>query len=230
MLSRFFASRNLHCDDGVVYIPQFLDKPQEYLSWKDVETCLTRDDLYWELINGNGEKRSLPEYKPYWSPVPCQDKNTIYNHITSGESFVITGYSKIKRKTQDLCIEIERSLDVCTDVHVYGARTKSPSFKTHCDHFSNFIIQCVGETPWKVYKNKQTSLLACKNDKPLNYDIMEVDWEGILKPGDLLYIPDRAYHCALPDKTRLSMSIPCVPTVLNPEFYDRRNYKIQTDN
>ena len=186
--------------------------------------------MYWELINGTGEKRSLPEYKPYWSPVPCQDKNTIYNHITSGESFVITGYSKIKRKTQDLCIEIERSLDVCTDVHVYGARTKSPSFKTHCDHFSNFIIQCVGETPWKVYKNKQTSLLACKNDKPLNYDIMEVDWEGILKPGDLLYIPDRAYHCALPDKTRLSMSIPCVPTVLNPEFYDRRNYKIQTDN
>ena len=59
---------------------------------------------------------------------------------------------------------------------------------------------------------------------------MEVDWEGILKPGDLLYIPDRAYQCALPDKTRLSMSIPCVPTVLNPEFYDRRNYKIQTDN
>ena len=30
---------------------------------------------------------------------------------------------------------------------------------------------------------------------------MEVDWEGILKPGDLLYIPDRAYHCALPDET-----------------------------
>ena len=118
MLSRFFASRNLHCDDGVVYIPQFLDKPQEYLSWKDVETCLTRDDLYWELINGNGEKRSLPEYKPYWSPVPCQDKNTIYNHITGGESFVITGYSKIKRKTQDLCIEIERSLDVSADIHV----------------------------------------------------------------------------------------------------------------
>tara|TARA_A200000159_G_scaffold101374_1_gene94164 strand:- start:733 stop:1245 length:513 start_codon:yes stop_codon:yes gene_type:complete len=169
-------------------------------------------------------------YKPYWSPVPCQDKNTIYDHVIGGESFVITGYSKIKRKLQDLCIEIERSLDVNVDIHVYGARGKSPSFKTHCDHFSNFIIQCVGETPWKVYKNKQTSLLACKNDKSLNYDIMETEWEGILKPGDLLYIPDRAYHCAIPNNTRLSMSIPCAPTVLNPEFYDRRNYKIQTDN
>ena len=64
----------------------------------------------------------------------------------------------------------------------------------------------------------------------LNYDIMDIEWEGVLLPGDLLYIPDRAYHQALPDRPRLSISIPCVPTVLNPEFYDRRNYKIQTDN
>ena len=112
MLSRFFASRDLYCDDGVVYIPQFIDNPQEYLSWKDVETCLTRDDIYWELIDKNGRKKELGMYKPYWSPVPCQDKNTIYDHVIGGESFVITGYSKIKRKLQDLCIEIERSLAV----------------------------------------------------------------------------------------------------------------------
>ena len=230
MLSRFFASRNLYCDDGVVYIPQFLDKPSEYVSWKEVERCLTRDDLYWELISKDGNKKPLEQYKPFWSPVPCQDKNTIHDHIQSKESFVITGYSKTNRKAQDLCIEIERSLDVCTDIHVYGGKAESPSFKTHCDHFSNFIIQCVGETQWKVYKNKQTSLLACRNDKELNYDIMEIEWEGVLLPGDMLYIPDRAYHQAMPDRPRLSMSIPCVPTVLNPEFYDRRNYKIQTDN
>lgn len=226
MLSRFFASRNLFCDDGVVHIPQFLDNPQEYLSWKYVEACLARDDLYWELIDGNGDKKPLRDFKPFWSPVPCQDKMTIYNHIKNGESFVIIGYSKLNRKTQDMCIEIERSLDVNVDIHVYGGKGESPSFKTHCDHFSNFIIQTLGQTPWRVFKNKQTSLLECKNDKPINYDIMEVEWEGILKPGDLLYIPDRAYHQAMPQEERLSMSIPCCPTVLNTEFYDRRNYKI----
>ena len=176
MLSRFFASRDLFCDDGVVVIRSFLDDPQSYLSWKSVEYCLTRDDVFWELINKQGRKKNLPQYKPFWSPVPCQDKNTIYDHIQSKESFVITGYSKTNRKAQDLCIEIERSLDVCTDIPVYGGKAESPSFKTHCDHFSNFIIQCVGETQWKVYKNKQTSLLACRNDKELNYDIMEIEW------------------------------------------------------
>ena len=230
MLSRFFASRNLNCDDGAVHIRSFLDDPTAYLSWKDVEKCLARDDVFWELINKDGRKKNVGHYKPFWSPVPCQDKNTIYEHIQDKDSFVITGYSKVNRKANDLCIEIERSLDICTDIHVYGGKGASSSFTTHCDNFSNFIIQCVGETHWQVYKNKQTSLITCKNDKPINYDILEIDWEGVLLPGDLLYIPNRAYHRALPDHPRLSMSIPCVPTVLNPEFYDRRNYKIQTDN
>ena len=88
MLSRFFASRNLYCDDGVVHIRSFLDDPTQYLSWKSVEHCLTRDDVFWELIDKKGHKKNLQQYKPYWSPVPCQDKNTIYEHIQNKESFV----------------------------------------------------------------------------------------------------------------------------------------------
>ena len=117
------SRRDLFCDDGVVVIRSFLDDPQSYLSWKSVEYCLTRDDVFWELINKQGLKKNLPQYKPFWSPVPCQDKNTIYDHIQDKQSFVITGYSKTNRKAQDLCIEIERSLDVCADIHVYGGVT-----------------------------------------------------------------------------------------------------------
>ena len=31
-----------------------------------------------------------------------------------------------------------------------------------------------------------------------------------MKSGDLLYIPSRYYHCALPKSPRVSLSIPCV--------------------
>ena len=40
-------------------------------------------------------------YKPYWSPVPCQDKNTIHDHIQDKKSFIITGYSKVNRKVNN---------------------------------------------------------------------------------------------------------------------------------
>ena len=226
MLSRFFASRNLEQDDGAVYLSNFLDNPTDYLAWKDVETCLNRDDVYWELIKEDGRKKDVQMYKPYWSPVPCQEKKTIHEHIRQGLSFVITGYSKVNRKVSNLCIEVERSCDVNTGVHVYGSRGRSPSFPIHCDNFSNFIIQTVGSTYWQVYKNRHTSLLRPSNAKPLNHDILEIDWEGILSPGDLLYIPNRAYHQARPDEPRLSMSIPCAPDVINSNFYDRRYYQV----
>ena len=230
MLSRFFASRNFHQDDGAVFISRFLENPTDYLSWKDVEKCLNRDDVFWELITEGGNKANIPMYKPNWSPVPCQDKKTIHDHIQDKKSFIITGYSKVNRNVTKLCSEIERSCDVNAGVHVYGSRSGSPSFKTHCDNFSNFIIQTVGCTYWQVYKNRHTSLIQTRNDKPLNYDILEIDWEGVLTPGDLLYIPNRAYHQARPDEARLSISIPCAPSVIDSNFYDRRYYQIQTNN
>ena len=230
MLSRFFASRNLDYDDGAVCLPQFLDKPHEYLNWKDVEQCLNRDDLYWELINNDGFKKEVDMYKPFWSPVPCQDKKIIHEHVQDNNSFVITGYSKVNRNTQRLCTEIERSCDANVGVHVYGSRGNSPSFPIHCDNFANFIIQTVGKTYWRVYKNRHSSLTRPILVKDINHDILEVEWEGELKPGDLLYIPNRAYHQAMPNGMRLSMSIPCAPSVIHTEFYDRHYYQIQTNN
>ena len=185
MLSRFFASRNLRQDDGAIFLRSFLENPTNYLNWTDVEGCLNRDDVFWELIQKDGRKKDVPMYKPYWSPVPCQEKKTIHDHIQDKLSFIITGYSKTNRKVSNL---------------------------------------------WKVYKNRHTSLVRTTNDKPLNYDTMEIDWEGILSPGDLLYIPNRAYHQAKPDEARLSMSIPCAPSVIDSNFYDRRYYQVQTNN
>ena len=230
MLSRFFASRNLSLDDGAVYLPQFLDKPTDYLSWTDVESCLNRDDVFWELIGDNGTKTNVEMFKPFWSPVPCQDKNTIYEHVQSNRSFVITGYSKVNKNVRRLCIEVERSTDSNVGVHVYGSRGKSPSFPIHCDNFANFIIQTIGQTKWRVYKNKHSSLLRPTIDKNIKHGILDIEWEGVLSPGDMLYIPNRAYHQAIPNGTRLSMSIPCAPSVLTDAFYDRRYYQIQANN
>ena len=37
--------------------------------------------------------------------------------------------------------------------------------------------------------------------------------QTILKPGDLLYVPSRYYHCAFPKSSRLSISIPCLNVI-----------------
>ena len=83
------------------------------------------------------------------------------------------------------------------------------SFPPHADNPANFIIQTYGETDWVVFDNRISQLLD-------SYDVGTVDEltpivEVRLKPGDMLYLPSRIYHCAYPDEPRLSMSIPCMP-------------------
>ena len=118
MLSRFFASRNLRQDDGAIFLRSFLENPTHYLNWTDVEGCLNRDDVFWELIQKDGRKKDVPMYKPYWSPVPCQEKKTIHNHIQDKLSFIITGYSKDGNATKpsfDLVIDdkAKRIEEIC---------------------------------------------------------------------------------------------------------------------
>jgi hypothetical protein len=226
MWNNFFATANLLGKDQAAYVPDFLKSPEKYCSWETVEDALHRSDMYWELIMPDGSKRDIEVYKPAWARTPDQDKKLIHDHIVSGKSFVILSYSRANARVKSLCAEIERHFDVNSDIHVYGARDSANSFKCHYDHFANFIIQCEGETDWVVYKNRATSLWEARNDKPVDESKYEVDWKGVLKPGDMLYIPDRAWHKATPTSRRLSMSIPCMPTVIPSNFYDRTHYTI----
>ncbi len=223
-LNNLCVARDLIHNDGAVHIKGFLAEPEKYCNWTHVEDALMRADMGWELINSDGTKKELGMYKPYWAPTPDFEKEVIWQHLINGLGFVIVGYSRSNQHIRQLCAEVEREFNVNCCTHVYGGRGLGGSFKCHYDHFSNLIIQTKGTTPWKVYKNRATSMYHSRNELDHNEDEMVIDWQGDMEPGDLLYIPDRAFHKASPNSERLSMSIPCMPTIYNSEHYDRRNY------
>ncbi len=224
MWTQLLEARDLIHHDGAVHIKGFLHEPEKYLNWRYVEDALSRGDMGWELINSDGTKKDIPMYKPFWSPIPVCEKEVVWQHLINGMGFVIVGYSVSNDRTRQLCSSIEQEFDVNCCIHVYGGRGLGGSFNTHYDHFPNIIIQSKGTTPWKVYKNKATAMYHSRNESPHPDEEMVIDWEGDMNPGDLLYIPDRAFHRASPNGERLSMSIPCMPTIYNSEHYDRRSY------
>ena len=75
-----------------------------------------------------------------------------------------------------------------------------------------------------LFKNKISNLLSL--EPVVDNHQLEPIIETKLKPGDLLYVPSRHYHCALPKSPRLSISIPCLS--LNPAIIqtDPNTYKI----
>ena len=59
-----------------------------------------------------------------------------------------------------------------------------------------------------VYKNKISNLLSL--EPVVDNHQLEPIIETKLKPGDLLYVPSRHYHCAMPKSPRISITIPCL--------------------
>ena len=230
MWAQFCSSNDYIINDRAVYLEQVFEHHNRLVNWDLINDALMRDDMFFELIDNMTQRKvEVGSYHPYWSYTKCQDKEHIYDHIMKGETFVISSFSKSNESVKGLCREIEGNFEVIADAHVYGSLMPSKSFKIHYDHFPNFIFQCEGETEWTVYKNRATALWNALNDRKFRAHDLEVDVCVTMKPGDVLYIPDRALHCAKAKTKRLSVSIPCAPRILNGQPYDRANYKIPSN-
>lgn len=229
---RLLNESNLNYDDRAHYFPNLLQNPSDYLTWDDVEQCVNNPALYeFEVIDHSNVKVNIDRHVRAWVPnKTVQDSCQIVNHINHGHSIIIMNYGFYSRNTQNLLNVFERLFDVDCAIHVYGGLSGSKSFKIHDDYPCNFIIQTEGETRWKVFKNRVSQLYKIGYDQyDIKEDRLEVELDIILKPGDALYIPSRAFHCAYPDGKRLSMSIPCWPRWAAPNQTSDRNFYILND-
>jgi hypothetical protein len=203
---------NLEYDDKPAFFPGLIENPEQYLTWKDVEECANRPELWdFEIIDQNNLKLEVPRSLKTWEYTRLiQDKKFIIDSINAGNSAVITNYGYKNEKTNQLLTVFERLFNVYSAIHVYCGLQGGKSFSIHDDYPVNFIIQVEGETRWKVFKNRISYLYGTgRMNGRLNEDMLDVAIDVVLKPGDALYIPARTFHVAYPTSRRLSMSIPC---------------------
>lgn len=200
------------------YFPKALKNHQDFLSWDTVNVCLNNPLFEFEIIGSNGLKLEIPKVLVPWIKTPVNDKEFISQKISEGHGFIILNYGLYNKNTQRLLSEIEQTFNVQCDIHVYaGLANLSKSFEVHEDFTANFIIQVEGKTRWKVSNDRGLSLISVFNNsqyKP-SLDNIKFDLDIVLEPGDMLYIPQRCYHVAMPDSKRLSMSVACWPVDSN---------------
>ena len=116
--------------------------------------------MKWELISPDGIKDEVPTFTSAWYG-DYQETRYITHKIKKGYGFVITKYGRYNRRTNDLCREIENTLDVTSDLHIYGGHTGSHSFKPHKDETENIIIQVEGiHLGWYLMMNLIHNLMS----------------------------------------------------------------------
>tara|TARA_B100001013_G_scaffold343922_1_gene272743 strand:+ start:1349 stop:2095 length:747 start_codon:yes stop_codon:yes gene_type:complete len=207
------GEQNLHIFDGPFVIENFLKNVEDYLNWNTLNEAINSDFVEWELISKDtSEYINIPQFVPYWSGRQ-QNKQYILDHVNNGTTFIISRCCILNDNLKSLVSDIQKTFPVACDIHIYGSKGNSKSFIPHSDRPNNFIIQAIGDTDWIVFKNRVSNILLW--DNYANYEPKRGELtpalEVTLSPGDLLYIPPRTYHAALPSMPRLSMSIPSIP-------------------
>lgn len=208
--------------------------PKLYASWSEIEKVLNANTIVetnpFELISkDNKHKLEIPIRKSLWKD--RIDKKFVIDKINEGNSLVITRWEDFNSTCEEFCKNLDSLFSINSSAHVYCGLNNSKSFPIHNDNPCNFVLQVEGQTEWRVYKNKMSHLftqidfnLVSKHLE--NYRNMEIVMECILEPGDVLYIPARMYHQAIPNTKRISISFPC--PLLDSFFVpiDRNYYKI----
>lgn len=224
---RLVNEANFLWEDRAYHFPKLLANPLQFLTWGDVEYCANNPAFYeFEMIDHENNKVNIDRHVRSWVyDKTVQDSRQLVSHINHGHTFIIMNYGFHSRETQELLKTFESIFAVDCAIHVYGGKEGSKSFNIHDDYPSNFIIQVEGETEWKIYKNRISSMLQTGFlQDQIREENLEVDLHVTLQPGDALYIPSRAYHCAFPTGERLSMSIPCWTRMPNSTQTSDRNY------
>lgn len=232
---KIYTKVDLENDDKACYFKNFINNPSDLLTWKDVEDCMNNPSFYeFELVDHENKKIEIPASAKAWNYTKLvQDKKFLFDHVNHGHTLIITNYGFRNEYTNQLLDTFENIFDVHAAIHVYAGLEGSKSFSIHDDYPANFIIQVEGETRWQVFENRISYLFKTgRMNGRVNTSTLRPVIDVVLTPGDALYIPSRAYHCAEPTEKRLSISIPCwnrLTTDPVDNSIDRTIYRIRND-
>jgi ribosomal protein L16 Arg81 hydroxylase len=175
----------------------------DFINWEDVTDYFVPFTTRHVEVIGRNEKVDIPKKGLY------QDRDFILKHISENHSFCISKFINVNpsvfRLFEFFCATYEKQT---VDFHLYGGLSESSTFfPPHNDLATNYIIQLDGECHWTIY-NEQATYDEALHYKKLPEEQLSIEYETILKPGDVLYIPSGKYHKCVPLGKRLSLSVP----------------------
>ena len=114
--------------------------------------------------------------------------------------------SRATKKINDFAKSIEDYYGKQTDAHIYVCRNLEIKhyFGIHFDTNHNVIVQCEGETNFKVWDKVEDENQRCHHMNISEDPILDVD----MQPGDTIWIPKHFPHLATSLTPRLSVSFP----------------------
>lgn len=191
------------------------------LPWQTLNTLVTSDALASGRVSMARQGRSLPlemmgaAGRPKTADWIAPD--AIQNLCHQGASLVLNGVERQTPAIAAMNAMIERYLRCETITNAYASFNLDGAFKAHFDPHDVLILQLHGRKRWWCFG--QTDQFPLKSRAFANEDLPPPEWEGVLEPGDILFVPRGDVHRAQvegPNSLHLTVTMtpPCGADVL----------------
>ena len=192
----------------------------DLLSWKELSNILNIRPLMSASRVKVFIKESRIWQNNYWcSDANCYPSGVLEQVIEESGVCAFVDMSRSTEKINEFAKNLEDEYDQEVDVHIYLCRNlkiKHP-FGIHFDTSDNVIVQCEGETNFKVWDIIKDKSAPSSNMSITDTPLLDVD----MKKGDAIWIPRYYPHLATSNTQRLSVSFPFNRKIDNTRREDR---------
>ena len=136
-----------------------------------------------------------------------------------------TDMSRATKNLNDFASKVEDEYQKQTDAHIYVCQNPELEhpFGAHYDDAHNIIVQCEGQTHFKIWKEVENKNF--EKGANLNLDLKEDPiLDIVMNPGDALWVPMFFPHHAISLTPRLSVSFPFTPRGSLTKANEDRNW------
>ena len=195
------------------FSPKFeKDYCPDLLSWKELSDLVNQTQLMTQQrikVNFPEEyAKSLSWPKTRWCLDDTSVPAVILKDIIERYVCYFREMSRSTKKINDFAKSIEDKYNMPTDAHIYTCKNLDIEhpFGIHYDDSHNIIVQCEGETNFKVWDIIKDKDQPQSNMSITDTPLLDVD----MKPGDAIWIPKSYPHLATSHTPRMSVSFPFI--------------------
>jgi hypothetical protein len=128
-----------------------------------------------------------------------------------GASLVLNSVEKQVPAIAAMNAMVERYLRCNTHTNAYASFNRESAFKAHFDGHHVLILQLQGRKHWWCYGQTTRFPMQGKTFSSPT-DLPAAEWEGVLEPGDMLFVPRGDVHRAMVDgPTSLHLTVTLAP-------------------
>lgn len=178
------------------------DKVEGLFSWGDLGDILDHHRLDGNRLRLVADGvQAAPER--YMTSVHCRDRQIprlrseeVTRLFREGHTITLNWVDEVKSSLGAMAENLSGALRAQVYVNAYASLKETPGFKPHYDDHDVIILQVSGQKHWRLYGVRGTyPLTAATDDTEVAPERPE--WEGVLKTGDVLYMPRGCWHSAV---------------------------------